>query len=232
MGEPRPGDIPDPTHLKTANALLKGDEVKSKGGWIFYDTGIDFWKTVIQTAPRLISAKEAMQLQQDIDTTGLTDGVANAAAFANGSWVYALLAGDCLPNSPVVLQVFDDGAGNFPIGIANQVAVEGDISVTSLLATVITDDVHSYKKGDRVTITAASLDETGVAVVITKIVNSTTFEFVTTSSDFTTETAISTYSAIENEHAAGKFIKRSGDTFAQKGVLNEIGVFAMTGVGL
>lgn len=231
MGEPLPGDIPDPTHLKTTNALLEGEQVGSKGEWLTYDEGTDFWQLATKTAPRLISDAEAVQLQQDINTTNIPDGTANAAAFGNGSWVYSLLAGDCLPNSPVVLVVFDSGSSVFEYGFANSITVEGDVSVTSLIATVVTDDPHGYKIGDKVTIVSASLDETGNIVTITSIVNPTTFTFTTTSSNFVSETATSNFSAIENGGSA-KFIKRSGDTFAQKGVFNEIGVIALTGLGL
>ena len=166
-----------------------------------------------------------------IDSTGLADGTANAASFGNGSWVYALLAGDCIPNKPVVLVVFDSGSSVFKYGFANSFTVEGDVSVTNFVATVVTDDPNGYKVGDKVTVVSASLDETGQIVTITSIVNPTTFTFVTTSIDFASETATSNFSAIENGGSA-KFIKRSGDTFAQKGVLNEIGVIALTGLGL
>ncbi len=231
MGEPLPGDIPDPTHLKTTNPLLEGSQVGVKGDWLTYDEGTDFWTLAAVTAPRLIPNTEALQLQQDIDTTNLADGIANAAAFGNGSWVYALMAGDCLPNKPVILVVFDSGSSVFRYGFTNFLTVEGDISVATLVATVVTDDPHGYKVGDKVTIVSASLDETGIPVTITTIVDSTTFTFVTTSSDFGSETATSNFDAILNGGTA-KFIKRSGDTFAQKGVQNEIGVFAMTGLGL
>lgn len=231
MGEPRPGDIPDPSHLKTTNPLIEGDQVANVGEYLIYNQISDFW--IVPTpisAPRLISNLEAVQLEQDIDTTGLADGVANAAAFGNGSWIYALLAGDVLPNSPVVMVVFDTGAG-FAIGFTNEITVEGDLTITSSVATVITDDPHGYKVGDKVTIVNVFLNETGEIVTITSIIDSTTFTVATTSSDFSTSTATSNFSALENGGSA-KFIKRSGDTFAQKGVLNEIGIIAMTGVGL
>ncbi len=231
MGEPLPGDIPDPTHLKTTNALLEGEQVGVKGDWLTYDEGTDFWQLAAVTAPRLIPNTEAIQLQEDILTTNIADGVVNAAAFGNGSWVYALMAGDCLPNKPVILVVFDSGSSVFKYGFTNSLTVEGDISVATLIATVVTDDPHGYKVGDKVTIVSASLDETGVPVTIATIVDPTTFTFVTTSSDFGSETATSNFDAILNGGSA-KYIKRSGDTFAQKGVLNEIGVFAMTGLGL
>ena len=231
MGEPLPGDIPDPTHLKTTNALLEGEQVGFKGEWLTYDEGTDFWQLATKTAPRLISDAEAIQLQEDIDTTNLADGTANAAGFGNGSWVYAFLAGDCLPNSPVVLVVFDAGSGVFAYGFTNSITVEGDISGASNVATIVTDDPHGYKVGDIIIPVSAFLDETGKPVTITEIINATTFTFDTTSSDFGSETATSTFSAIQNGGSA-KFIKRSGDTFAQKGVLNEIGVVAMTGLGL
>lgn len=232
MGEPRPGDIPDPTHLKTTNPLIEGDQVANVGEYLIYNDISDFW--IVPTpisAPRLISNLETVQLEQDINTTGLADGVANAAAFGNGSWIYALLAGDVIPNSPVVMAVFDSGSSVFKIGFTNSITADGDVAVTTLVATVTTDVVHGYKVGDKVTIVSASLDESGEIVTITSVPTTTTFTFTTTTGDFGSETATSNYSAIANGGSA-KYIKRSGDTFAQKGVLNEIGVIAMTGVGL
>ena len=231
MGEPLPGDIPDPTHLKTTNPLLEGSQVGVKGDWLIYNEGTDFWQLATKTAPRLISDAEAVQLQQDIDTTNLADGVANAAAFGNGSWVYSFLAGDCLPNSPVLLVVFDSGSSVFQYGFANSITIEGEVSVSTLVATIFTDDPHGYKVGQKVTVMSASLDEDGQIVTITSVADPTTFTFVTTTSDFTIEDVTSNFSAIENGGLA-KFIKRSGDTFAQKGVFNEIGVIALTGLGL
>ncbi len=231
MGEPLPGDIPDPTHLKTTNPLIKATQVASRGEYLIYDTASDFWEVPLQTASRLVPNLEMVQIEQDIDTTGLADGVANAAAFGNGSWIYAFLAGDVLPNTPVIAAVFDSGSSVFKIGFTNSVTADGDIVVATLVATVTTDVAHGYKVGDLVTIVSASLDETGTLVTITTVPTATTFTFTTTSSDFSTETATSNYSAISNGGSA-KFIKRSGDTFAQKGVLNEIGVIALTGVGL
>lgn len=231
MGEPLPGDIPDPTHLKTTNALIEANQTADRGDYLIYDDASDFWEVPAKTAPRLISDFEMIQLQEDIDSTGLADGDANAAAFGNGSWIYALLSGECLPNSPVIAAVFDSGSSVFEIGFANNVTADGDCSVTTLVATVVTDVAHGYKVGDKVTVVSASLDETGTIVTIATIVDSVTYTFVTTSSNFTTETCTSDFSALENGGSA-KFIKRSGDTFAQKGVQNEIGVVAMTGVAL
>ena len=137
MGEPRPGDIPDPTHLKTTNPLIEGDQVANVGEYLIYNQISDFW--IVPTpisAPRLVSNLEAVQLEQDINTTGLADGVANAAAFGNGSWIYALLAGDVLPNSPVIMAVFDNQNGKFEIGFTNAVTAGGNVTVATLVATV------------------------------------------------------------------------------------------------
>ena len=42
MGEPLPGDIPDPTHLKTTNVLVAADEVADRGDYLIYDDVTDF----------------------------------------------------------------------------------------------------------------------------------------------------------------------------------------------
>ena len=101
-----------------------------------------------------------------------------------------------------------------------------------MVATVVTDEVNNFKIGDKTIVVAASLDETGVPVIITGVAaDGLSFTFTTTSSDFGSETATAANNAIDNGGVA-KFIKRSGDTFTQKGVLNEIGVFSMTGARL
>jgi hypothetical protein len=233
MGEPQPGDIPDPTHIKTENILLDADVIASKGDWINYNTGTDFWGAIPnQTFERIITERETVQLQQDIQTTGLVDGAANAAAFGNGSWVYALLGGDVLPNTPVILVVYDSGSGVFKIGFVNSLTINGDASLTSNVGTFVSDEDNGYKVGDKVTIIAASLNGgAATTVIITRINSSTSFDFDFTETNFTTESATSDFSAINNGGAA-KFIKRSGDTFAQKGTINEVAVVAMTGLGL
>lgn len=229
MGEPVPGDIPDPIYLKTTNALLQADQVNLKGGYITYDTNADFWRNIGTGAERLVG-ESIVQLQEDVDSTGFVAGAVNTSAFGNGSWIYAFLAGDCDPESPVILVVFTDGGGNKAVGFTNSITVEGDVEVVSNVATMTTDADHGYTVGERVTIVSASLDESGESVLITSIVSPTVFTFTTTSGDFTTETATSTYDAANN-HRRYKYIKRSGDTFAQKGFANEVGVIALTGVG-
>lgn len=231
MGEPQPGDIADPTHVKTTNILLEADQVGLVGEWAVYNTVTDFW-AMAQIVLEDALPTGAVQLQQDINSTGLADGVANAAAFGNGSWVYAFIAADVLPNSEVFLIVFDTtGSGPNAIGFSNSVTFQGDVVVATNIGTFTSDIAVNFRVGEKITFISTIITETTPLVVLSVSNNGLVVTFATTSGDNASTEATATNSAIENGGDA-KFIKRSGDTFAQKGVKNEIGVFSMTGARL
>ncbi len=234
MGEPLPGDIPDPTHLKTQNVLLKEDIVASKGEWLVYAGTPDFsWTLPIQTIARIVSNKEAVQLQEDINTTNLINQGANAAAFANGSWIYALIGGTVEPNSPVHLVVYDSGSAVFKIGFVNAFsAAIASIAVTLLLATIVTTTNHNLKVGQTASISDATNSLNNGDFIVTEVIDSTSYIVQNSNAVAQGSAGGNSINDAELNGGTAKFIKRSGDTFDQEGSINEIGVFAMTGLGL
>lgn len=236
MGEPRPGDIPDPTHLKTTNALFNENLIASKGDWAIYDESTNFWTLPVMTAGRVLRNKEALQLQQDINTTGLGDGIANAAAFGNGSWVYALMAGQVLPNKPAFLIVFLDTTVTpnvFRIGFVTALTVNiASITHSAPDSQITTIIPHNLVAGDRVVIAGATTTANNGTFTVTSVVSATAFTVINTLGVPQAGAAGTSSLIASDTTASATFIKRSGDTYAQEGALNEIGVFAMTGLGL
>jgi len=235
MGEPLPGDIPDPTHLKTQNVLLEATQVAKKGDWLGYSTANNAWGNFLNLDPsRRITSLQAVQLQEDIDTTDILNAIANAAVFANGSWVYALIAGDVLPNSQVYLISFEDASSVFRIGFTTAInAIIDTFTKDDPEMTIVTDTPHGLIVGEKVVITGSTSAANDGTFVVTKIVSTLSFTYINAAG--VAESGLAATNA-ENTAALNggdaKFIKRSGDTFAQEGVVNEIGVFAMTGLGL
>lgn len=237
MGEPLPGDIPDPTHLKTQQVSLLNDEQASKGDWLVYSAGNASWNPPSLGSPRIVTQKQAVQLQEDIDTTGLVNAAVSAAVFSNGSWVYALVAGNVRPNSPVWLVVFDSnpsGAELLKIGFTDNFnVIVTSFAFSDPVVTLTTDDPHDLRPGDLVRITNAPTSNNNGTFLVITVPSTTTLTYQNPNGS--AETAASnTTSANHAEDNGGvaKFIKRSGDTVAQEADLNEIGVFALTGLGL
>ncbi len=234
MGEPLPGDIPDPTHIKTQNVLLGATQVASKGDWLVYSEANSSWNIPVNLdPPRRITSLEAVQLQEDIDTTNILNAVANAAVFANGSWVYALIAGDVLPNSQVFLVSFENASSIFQIGFVSTItAFIQSITFSAPDVTVTTNIPHGLTVGDVVIIAnATNVANDGEFIVKTIISN---LIFIADNPNGVAQAGVA--GQTENKAAVNggdaKFIKRSVNTFAQEGIVNEIGVFAMTGLGL
>jgi len=233
MGEPVPGDIPDPTHVKTANVLLANDIIQSKGDWLIYSSSPASWNPPIQTAARIISEQQAVQLQQDINTTDILNAVANAAAFGNGSWVYALCAGNVEPNSPVHLVVYDSGSAVFKIGFVSAFTVNiASIAFSTPEVTVTTSTPHNLQQGDIVGLNDTTGNTNDGKFLVLTVPSTTTFTISNVGGAVQGGAAGTSNNNAADNNAAAKFIKRSGDTFSQEGVLNEIGVFSMTGLGL
>ncbi len=234
MGEPLPGDIPDPTHLKTQNVLLAASQVAKKGDWLIYNDGLNSWDIPTNLDPaRRITSLEAVQLQEDIDTTNILNAVANAAAFANGSWVYALIAGKVLPNSPVFLVSFENASSIFQIGFISTItAFIQSITFSDPDVTVTTNIPHGLTVGDVVVIANATNGANNGEFIVKTITSNLIFIADNPNGVAQAGVAGQTENKASVNGGDAKFIKRSGDTFAQEGVANEIGVFAMTGLGL
>lgn len=229
MGEPVPGDFPDPIYVKTANVLLKATQVGSAGDYLRYNTtGTKAWEvinTTLITVQGSITGEGFVQSQQDFNSTGIADAVANAGAFGPGSWFYGLANGTINPNDYVML-----GRIGTQFGFKNTRDITPvDVVVATNVGTVDFGTIrHGLKVGDRVTLsgfTPADMNDADNEVL------SITDEFIVTialtaaDATSTVQGLVSTIVTANFAHA--QFIKKSGDTFSDGAVLNDTCVFSM-----
>ena len=227
MGEPLPGDFPDPIYVKTANILLKATQVGKAGDYARYDTsGTKAWQVVtiaLITAQGPVGGQGIVQLQQDVDSTGFADATVNAGAFGPGSWFYGLATGIINPNDLVVLERFGTLFGfsrNFNIQ-ATSGADSGANAVITLPSGhgLIVGDIVSLKGwlgggNYNGTFTLTASTATTVTMVNAAVTGAAT-------------TAGTIGARVKPAQATAQFIKVSGDTFSDGAVDGDIGVFSM-----
>lgn len=232
MGEPIPGDIPDPIYLKTQNASLKSDQIGFKGDFIrFSNIGVTGWEvlntTTVPNQGSIPPGLGILQLQEDVDSTGLADAVANGAAFGPGSWIYAVANGNITPNAFVIL----NRTGNQIGFTANRtISVDiGDMSVASNVATVTTTQPHGLHVGAIVTTTGFTpADFNTVGAIVTAVNSDVEFEFGITAADATNTVAGFIVTPVLADYAHAQYIKKSGATFDDIILAGEIGIFSMS----
>lgn len=227
MGEPQPGDFPDPIYVKTANILLKANQVGSAGDYARYNPAATAsWNvidTTLITAQGTVLGSGFVQLQQDVDTTGIADAVANAGAFGPGSWFYGLANGTLNPNDYVML-----GRIGTQFGFKNtRDMLSASASVTSNVITINTTVPHHLKVGDTVVTTGFTPSAFNATLKVATIVDEDSFTaaLVTADAPATVQGLVSI--AVTGEFAHAQFIKKSGATYDQGAVLNDICVFSM-----
>ncbi len=231
MGEPLPGDIPDPIYLKTTNVALAGAVVQTVGDWLQFASAKSSYDAISVTTPRLLVGDNIVQLQQDVDTTGIADGVNNASAFGNGSWVYAFCGGVIEPNSEVYAVVFDNGALN-EVGFAQTVAVTiSSIAVVTLVGTVTTAVAHNLRVGDTFAIAGTGEADDGSSFQVVSVTSATVFVFTSAAADYSAVIGTITQDASINHNGQAMFIKVSGQTVVASAALGNIGIFSLTGKG-
>lgn len=237
MGEPLPGDIPDPIYLKTTNVPLAGSIVQTVGDWLEWDAVKASYDAISVTTPRQLVVNNIVQLQQDIDTLNpvLADGVANAAAFGNGSWVYAFCAAAIEPNTEVYAVVFDNGALN-EVGFAQTVAVTiSTIDNVTNVVTVVTATNHNLRVGDTFAVAGTSTAADGGTFRVVKLdatLPLTKFTFDHINANYSAVVGTITQDAAVNHNGVAKFIKVSGATIVAPSALGNIGIFSLLGKGL
>lgn len=230
MGEPQPGDFPSPIHIMGGNVLLKATQIGFSGGFVKYNpTGaVPAWEIIDATHPTGIIRVPWQQLQQDINSTGLPDGKANAGTFGPGSWIYGIATSDIkVPNAYVVLE---KTAGNV-IGFTDhrsQVGLTTKPTVASNILTVTfaTGTIPDLAVGDIVTLSGsgdANLD--GEHIVTVKTL--TTWAAVLVTGNVVAPNFGFSEILIKADKAQAQFIKRSGDTFIAGMLLGEIGIFSV-----
>ncbi len=231
MGEPLPGDIPDPIYLKTTNIALAGAVIQTVGDWLQFDTAKSSYDAISVTTPRQLVGKNILQLQQDVDTTGIADGVNNASAFGTGSWVYAFCGGVVEPNAQVFAVVFDNGALN-EVGFSQTVAVTITTSDNvSNVVTVVTATNHNLKVGDKFDVAGTGEADDGSTFTVVSVTSATVFLYASAAANFAATAGTITQDADVNHNGQAMFIKVSGATVVAAAALGNIGIFSLLGKG-
>ena len=227
MGEPLPGDIPDPIYLKTTNVTLTATQIVSRGDFIeaFDNTN---WQA-ISTADVMFINSKVVQSQEAQDSTGFADGEVNLAAFGVGSWIYAL-AGEVLGSEdPVRLAVYFDGSVN-QVGFVNSITVAIDTSIQGTAegeVTVVNTTDRGVKVGDRIVVTSSTNYNFTYTVTDVSADGLTITMFSTESTDTGSEGTADLTITVTSATATAKLVKLSGATTMVPTAINDVGVFAL-----
>ncbi len=229
MGEPVPGDFPDPIYLKTQNILLKTAQIGKAGDYAIYDnTGTPAWKIVNTTlfpAQGTILGHGLVQLQQDVNTTSpaVADAIANAGAFGLGSWFYGLANGAILPNEYVTL-----ARTGTQFGFVNvRQLITSAAAVTANVITITTTIPHLLKEGDTVITSGFTPSNFNATLVVATITGNNSFTATLVVANATASVQGVVTAAVTANTAHAQFIKKSGATFSDGAVANDVCVFQL-----
>ena len=229
MGEPLPGDYPDPINVRTANVLLKATQVGSSGDYVRFDSsGTPAWEiinTTLITVQGSITGAGIVQSQQDFNSTGIADAIANIGAFGPGSWFYGLANGTLNPNDYVML-----GRIGTQFGFKNTRDITPvDVVVSSNVGTIDFGTIrHGLKVGDRVTLTGFTpTDMNDADNEVTVITDEFIVDIALTAADATSSIQGLVEIAVTANFAHAQYIKQSGETFESGAVLDDICVFSI-----
>jgi hypothetical protein len=227
MGEPLPGDIPDPIYLKTTNVTLTATQIVSRGDFLeaFDNTN---WQAISTTSVQFVNGK-IVQSQEAQDSTGFSAGEINLAAFGVGSWIYAL-AGEVLGSEdPVRLCVYFNGTIN-RIGFCNKITVALDTSIQGTAigeVTVINTVDRGVRVGDQITVTNTTNYNFTFNVTDVSTDGLTITMFATASTDTGSEASGDLTIIVTGATATAKLVKLSGSTTMVPTAIDDIGVFAL-----
>ena len=227
MGEPLPGDIPDPIYLKTTNVTLTATQLVLRGDWIqaFDDTN---WEAIPTTNVSFINSK-VVQSQERQNSTGFSAGEINLAAFGVGSWVYALCGEVLGSEDPVRLCVYFNGTIN-RVGFCNSITVDIDTSIQGTAigeVTVINTVDRGVKVGDQITVTGSTNYNFTYNVIDVSADGLTITMFATASTDTGSEGTATLQIFITSSTGTAKLVKLSGATTMIATAIDDIGVFAL-----
>lgn len=227
MGEPLPGDIPDPIYLKTTNVTLTATQIVSRGDWIqAFDN--NNWEAIPTTDVAFINSK-VVQSQEGQDSTGFSAGEVNLAAFGVGSWVYALCGEVLGSEDPVRLAVYFNGTIN-RVGFVNSITVAMDTSIQGTAigeVTVINTTDRGVKVGDTITVTGSTNYNFSYVVTGVSADGLTITMFATESTDTGSEGTATLQIFVSAASATAKLVKLSGATTMIATAIDDIGVFAL-----
>lgn len=229
MGEPLPGDIPDPVYLKTTNVPLQTNQILSRGDWLIEISG-GLWSLGISHTFEQLIENPLVQAQEDQNTTGVTAGTVNAAAFGAGSWVYAYAGTTIKPQSWVIPREVDLGGSlgdkitfvdSFALAATNLVVTGSDTGVFSVPSTA------GITVGTVLNVTTA-VDAGNLGTwKVTSITGLTITAFKIGATDNAGDATVVVAALVNQYNGRGRFIKLSGDTVVGNITQGEIGVFSI-----
>ncbi len=227
MGEPLPGDIPDPIYLKTTNVTLTATQIVARGDWIeaFDNTN---WQAISIADVQFINSK-VVQSQEGQDSTGFTAGEVNLAAFGVGSWVYALCGEVLGSEDPVRLCVYFNGTIN-RVGFCNSITVDLDTSIQGTAigeVTIVNTTDRGVAVGDKITVTGSTNYNFTYVVTGVSADGLTITMFATESTDTGSEVSGDLTIIVTNATGTAKLVKLSGATTMIATAIDDIGVFAL-----
>jgi len=227
MGEPLPGDIPDPIYLKTTNVSLTATQIVSRGDFIeaFDNTN---WQAISTTNIQFINSK-VVQSQEAQDSTGFSAGEINLAAFGVGSWIYALCGEVLGSEDPVRLCVYFNGTIN-RVGFCNSITVALDTSIQGTAigeVTVVNTVDRGVKVGDQIIVTGSTNYNFTYNVTDVSADGLTITMFSTASTDVGAEVAGTLQIIVTSATATAKLVKLSGATVMVATAIDDIAVFAL-----
>ena len=228
MGEPRPGDFPDPAYIRTDNVLLKADQLGDAGDYVQADrtqSPIDFG--VVTTSDhadgRTVTGGAIEQLQQAVSSQGSAANLVNAACFGVGSWFYAFSNGALSPNDYVMLS-----RSGTRFGFENilRSAVTG-VAYASNVVTVTTPASHGLKVYDKVSLVGFAPAAYNRTLTVKTVTSATVF-----TADVSGISAAPTATGqlampVDGSNAHAQLVKKSGATFDQGAAAGDICVFSM-----
>jgi hypothetical protein len=227
MGEPLPGDIPDPIYLKTTNVSLTATQVVARGDFL-RPFDVNNWEAIPITNIGFINAN-VIQSQEAQDSTGFTAGEISLAAFGVGSWIYALI-GEAIGNeTPVRLAVYFNGTIN-RVGFVNSITVALDTSIQGTAigeVTVVNTVDRGVKVGDQIVVTGSTNYNFTFNVIDVSADGLTITMFATASTDTGAEVAGNLQIIVTSATATAKLVKVSGQTVMSVSAIDDIGVFAL-----
>ena len=229
MGEPQPGDFPSPTDVKTDNVLMKADQIGRAGDYVRADNSADpvnfevVNTTLIGTDGVSVIGGGIEQLQQAVVSTGIADNLINAACFGPGSWQYSKANGKINPNDYTMLS-----RQGTQFGYENMRKIKSSAAaVASSTLTITTATDHHFKVGDRFSLSGFTPTVYNDDYIVVSITDHDTFTAAAGSAAGSVTVQGTIDIPVTAEFAHAQFIKKSGGTYNQGAIKDDVCVMSV-----
>ena len=229
MGEPQPGDFPDPINVKGDQVLLKANQQGNAGDYVIADFDQDpvDWEVVAAgTVANGLSVRGAiLQLQQAVSSVNQAANIVSAGVFGVGSWFYGKAVDDIKPNQYVVLSRLGAVFGFSPY----KKVITSAAAVAANILTVTTSLAHKLHAGDTVILSGMSPATLNGEVVIASITNATVF---TAAKTLANTVGVAPFGTVDKEvgpeDSHAQYITKSGATYNQGVKSGDVCTLSMT----